>query len=168
MWYVPLYYQAAAYYYHGLILDKGNEPSCHVSAVCCFLAAEEILSESKKACLTFCLAAPVTRLILTVHIYHMCRAWKSSSFALFFFSCSSTYLWFVFSFLLNFKGSSTLGSYEAFASENSWSCNKEISDVWLPLRTREVRAFLSLSMSMMIWVHRIYFNFHILEMLYIP
>ncbi|KAK0589351.1 hypothetical protein LWI29_013105 [Acer saccharum] len=53
--------QAAAYYYHGLILDKGNEPSCHVSAVCCFLAAEELLCESKKACLSFCLAAPVTR-----------------------------------------------------------------------------------------------------------
>ncbi|XP_048433672.1 uncharacterized protein LOC125474251 [Pyrus x bretschneideri] len=53
--------KAASYYYHGLILDKGNEPSCHVSAVCCFLAAEELLSESKKACLTFCLAAPVTR-----------------------------------------------------------------------------------------------------------
>ncbi|KAK7826693.1 hypothetical protein CFP56_031998 [Quercus suber] len=53
--------KAAAYYYHGLILDKGNEPSCHVSAVCCFLAAEEILSECKKACLSFCLATPVTR-----------------------------------------------------------------------------------------------------------
>ncbi|KAK4845746.1 hypothetical protein QYF36_008648 [Acer negundo] len=53
--------KAAAYYYHGLILDKGNEPSCHVSAVCCFLAAEELLCESKKACLTFCLAAPITR-----------------------------------------------------------------------------------------------------------
>ncbi|XP_042969327.1 BRO1 domain-containing protein BROX homolog isoform X1 [Carya illinoinensis] len=53
--------QAAAYYYHGLILDKGNEPSGHVTAVCCFLAAEQLLSESKKACLNFCLAAPVTR-----------------------------------------------------------------------------------------------------------
>lgn len=53
--------KAAAYYYNGLILDKGNEPSCHVSAVCCFLAAEELLAESKKACLSFCLAAPVTR-----------------------------------------------------------------------------------------------------------
>ncbi|XP_021823137.1 uncharacterized protein LOC110764458 [Prunus avium] len=64
MWFIKwkfLESKAAAYYYHGLILDKGNEPSCHVSAVCCFLAAEEILSESKKACLTFCLAAPVTR-----------------------------------------------------------------------------------------------------------
>ncbi|GAB4848642.1 hypothetical protein Ancab_003352 [Ancistrocladus abbreviatus] len=53
--------KAAAYYYHGLILDKGNEPSSHVSAGCCLLAAEELLSESKKACLSFCLAAPVTR-----------------------------------------------------------------------------------------------------------
>ncbi|GAB4847357.1 hypothetical protein Ancab_026415 [Ancistrocladus abbreviatus] len=53
--------KAAAYYYHGLILDKGNEPSSQVSAVCCFLAAEELLSESKKACLSFCLAVPVTR-----------------------------------------------------------------------------------------------------------
>ncbi|KDP41827.1 hypothetical protein JCGZ_26845 [Jatropha curcas] len=53
--------KGAAYYYHGLILDKGNEPACHISAVCCFLAAEELLSESKKACLSFCLAAPVTR-----------------------------------------------------------------------------------------------------------
>lgn len=53
--------KAAAYYYHGLILDKGTEPACHVSAVCCFLAAGGLLSESKKACLTFCLTAPVTR-----------------------------------------------------------------------------------------------------------
>ncbi|KAG8656018.1 hypothetical protein MANES_04G090920v8 [Manihot esculenta] len=53
--------KAAAYYYHGLILDKGNEPACHVSSVCCFLAAEELLTESKKAGLSFCLAAPVTR-----------------------------------------------------------------------------------------------------------
>ncbi|KAD7478724.1 hypothetical protein R6Q59_005514 [Mikania micrantha] len=53
--------KAAAYYYHGIITDKGSEPSCHISAVCCFLAAEEILTESKKACLNFCLTAPVTR-----------------------------------------------------------------------------------------------------------
>ncbi|CAK7328376.1 unnamed protein product [Dovyalis caffra] len=53
--------KAAAYYYHGLILDKGTEPACHVTAVCCFLAADGLLSESKKACLTFCLTAPVTR-----------------------------------------------------------------------------------------------------------
>lgn len=53
--------KAAAYYYHGLITDKGTEPSCHISAVCCFLAAEEILTESKKACLNFCLTVPITR-----------------------------------------------------------------------------------------------------------
>lgn len=53
--------KAAAYYYHGLITDKGTEPSCHINAVCCFLAAEELLAESKKACLSFCLSDPVTR-----------------------------------------------------------------------------------------------------------
>ncbi|XP_022635526.1 BRO1 domain-containing protein BROX homolog isoform X1 [Vigna radiata var. radiata] len=53
--------KAAAYYYHGLILDKGNEPNSSIGAVSCFLAAEELLAESKKASLSFCLAAPVTR-----------------------------------------------------------------------------------------------------------
>ncbi|KAK3039123.1 hypothetical protein RJ639_028869 [Escallonia herrerae] len=53
--------KAAAYYYHGLIVDKGSEPSCHISAVCCFFASEELLAESKKVFLSFCLAAPVTR-----------------------------------------------------------------------------------------------------------
>ncbi|CAL1398526.1 unnamed protein product [Linum trigynum] len=53
--------KAAAYYFHGHILDKGSEPACHVSAVCCFLAAEGLLTESKRACLSFCLSAPVTR-----------------------------------------------------------------------------------------------------------
>ncbi|KAJ4823181.1 hypothetical protein Tsubulata_015121 [Turnera subulata] len=53
--------KAAAYYYHGIMLDKGNDPASHVSAVCCFLAAEELLTESKKACLSFSLASPVTR-----------------------------------------------------------------------------------------------------------
>ncbi|KAJ0547522.1 putative BRO1 domain-containing protein BROX [Helianthus annuus] len=56
--------KAAAYYYHGLITDKGTEPSRHINAVCCFLAAEEILTESKKACLNFSLTAPITRLPL--------------------------------------------------------------------------------------------------------
>ncbi|KAK9108570.1 hypothetical protein Syun_024581 [Stephania yunnanensis] len=53
--------KAAAYYYHGLILDKGKEPSCHITAVCCFLAADELLTDSKKANLSFCVASPVTR-----------------------------------------------------------------------------------------------------------
>ncbi|XP_030527703.1 uncharacterized protein LOC115739004 [Rhodamnia argentea] len=54
--------KAASYYYHGQIVDKANEPSCHVSAFFCFLAAEELLAESKKACLSFCLAVPVSRI----------------------------------------------------------------------------------------------------------
>ncbi|KAK4282204.1 hypothetical protein QN277_013609 [Acacia crassicarpa] len=53
--------KAAAYYYHGLILDKDNEPSNHIVAVSCFLAAEELLAESRKACLSFCVAAPAMR-----------------------------------------------------------------------------------------------------------
>ncbi|KAF6151287.1 hypothetical protein GIB67_020609 [Kingdonia uniflora] len=53
--------QAAAYYYHGLILDKGTKPSSYINAVCCFLAADELLTDSKKACLCFCLSKPVTR-----------------------------------------------------------------------------------------------------------
>ncbi|XP_021297853.1 uncharacterized protein LOC110426861 [Herrania umbratica] len=53
--------KAAAYYYHGLVLDKSNEPTYHISAVCCFLAAQELLVESKKTCISFCLSAPVTR-----------------------------------------------------------------------------------------------------------
>ncbi|KAF3441096.1 hypothetical protein FNV43_RR15006 [Rhamnella rubrinervis] len=53
--------EAAAYYYHGQILNKPNEPSSHVSVMCCFLAVEKLLVESKKACLSFCLVALVTR-----------------------------------------------------------------------------------------------------------
>ncbi|XP_047318470.1 uncharacterized protein LOC124921815 [Impatiens glandulifera] len=53
--------KAASYYFHGVIVDKGSEPSCQVSAVCCYLAADGLLTESKKACLSFCLANPITR-----------------------------------------------------------------------------------------------------------
>ncbi|WOL01750.1 hypothetical protein Cni_G10467 [Canna indica] len=54
--------KAAAYYYHGLILDKGSEPTNHVSAVSCLFAANELLIDSKRASLSYCLAAPVTRI----------------------------------------------------------------------------------------------------------
>ncbi|GAV77231.1 BRO1 domain-containing protein [Cephalotus follicularis] len=53
--------KAAAYYFHGLILDRGNEPSGQINAICCFLAAKELLTESKRALWSYCLAAPVTR-----------------------------------------------------------------------------------------------------------
>ncbi|OWM70716.1 hypothetical protein CDL15_Pgr014389 [Punica granatum] len=65
LWFIKWKYleaKAAAYYYHGLITDKGNNPSDSVSAVCCFAAAEGLLAESKKACLSFCLADPVSRI----------------------------------------------------------------------------------------------------------
>lgn len=103
--YYKLSHQAVAYYYHGLILDKGNEPSCNVSAACCFLAAEELLSESKKACLNFCLAAPVTRfgLIRLLHMGHRSLAILHG------IMLGETF----------FQGFSTRGIYEAFTSENS-------------------------------------------------
>jgi len=56
--------QAAAYYYHGLVLDKGTAPTDHVGAVYCLFASEELLRDSKRACLSFCLASPVTRCLL--------------------------------------------------------------------------------------------------------
>ncbi|CAM8990519.1 unnamed protein product [Rhodiola kirilowii] len=66
--------KAAAYYFNGLILEKGAEPSSHISAVNCFIAADELLSNSKKACLSFCLASPVTRIPplwgSMKHLYH--------------------------------------------------------------------------------------------------
>ncbi|KQJ88458.1 uncharacterized protein LOC100839641 [Brachypodium distachyon] len=53
--------KAVAYYYHALVLDKGSEPSNHISSVCCLSAADDLLAESKRACLSFCLANPITR-----------------------------------------------------------------------------------------------------------
>lgn len=53
--------KAAAYYYHGLILDEGNGENNHTNAVACLQAAEQFLKESKKACIDFCQAAPTTR-----------------------------------------------------------------------------------------------------------
>ncbi|KAF3786983.1 hypothetical protein EJ110_NYTH12641 [Nymphaea thermarum] len=53
--------QAAAYYYHGLLLDKGTADIDHVNALSCLLAADELLADCKRICLTFCLAKPVTR-----------------------------------------------------------------------------------------------------------
>ena len=65
-----LAHQAVAYYYHGLVLDKGGEPANHISAVCCLSAADDILSDSKRACLSFCLANPVTRYDTTLLLQH--------------------------------------------------------------------------------------------------
>ena len=54
-------YQAAAYYYHGMILDEGNTEKSHGMAVAALQAAEEFLKESKKACEAFNLMPPLSR-----------------------------------------------------------------------------------------------------------
>ena len=55
-------YQAAAYYYHGLILDEGNTEKSHGMAVAALQAADEYFKESKKLCETFNAAPPLSRL----------------------------------------------------------------------------------------------------------
>ncbi|XP_051116861.1 uncharacterized protein LOC127241731 [Andrographis paniculata] len=53
--------KAAAYYYHGLILDEGNTEKSHGMAIASLKAAEEYLKESKKASETFNSSIPVSR-----------------------------------------------------------------------------------------------------------
>ncbi|KAL1819812.1 hypothetical protein DCAR_0416130 [Daucus carota subsp. sativus] len=54
--------RAAAYYYHGLILDEGNTEKSHGMAVAALQAADEYLKESKKTCEAFNAAAPLSRI----------------------------------------------------------------------------------------------------------
>ena len=54
-------HQAAAYYYHGLILDEGNTEKSHGMAVAALQAADEYLKESKKAGEVFNMAPPLSR-----------------------------------------------------------------------------------------------------------
>ncbi|KAF7134854.1 hypothetical protein RHSIM_Rhsim08G0125200 [Rhododendron simsii] len=53
--------QAAAYYYHGLILDEGNTEKSHGMAVAALQAADEFLKESKKMSDAFNTAPPLSR-----------------------------------------------------------------------------------------------------------
>ncbi|GAB2247706.1 hypothetical protein Droror1_Dr00007588 [Drosera rotundifolia] len=53
--------KAAAYYYHGLILDEGDTEKSHGIAVAALQAADEYLKESKKAAEAFNMASPVSR-----------------------------------------------------------------------------------------------------------
>ncbi|KAG8073008.1 hypothetical protein GUJ93_ZPchr0006g43405 [Zizania palustris] len=53
--------KAAAYYYHGLILDEGNSEKSHRTAVAALQSAEEFLNDSKAACEAFHAAPPVSR-----------------------------------------------------------------------------------------------------------
>lgn len=54
--------QAAAYYYHGLILNEGSEGKTQGLAVAALQAAEGFLRESKRACEAFNSAPPISRL----------------------------------------------------------------------------------------------------------
>ncbi|CAK9168924.1 unnamed protein product [Ilex paraguariensis] len=54
-------FHAAAYYYHGLILDEGNTEKSHGMAVAALQAADQYLKESKKACEAFNTAPPLSR-----------------------------------------------------------------------------------------------------------
>lgn len=54
-------YQAAAYYFHGLILDEGNTEKSHGMAAAALQASEEFLKESKKACAAFNAVPPTSR-----------------------------------------------------------------------------------------------------------
>ncbi|KAK1304138.1 hypothetical protein QJS10_CPB11g02360 [Acorus calamus] len=53
--------KAAAYYYHGLILDEGNTEQSHGMAVAALQAAEEFLKERKKASEAFNSEPPISR-----------------------------------------------------------------------------------------------------------
>ncbi|KAK4803929.1 hypothetical protein SAY86_003746 [Trapa natans] len=53
--------KAAAYYYHGLILDEGNTEKLHRMAVAALQASDEYLRESKKLCETFNATTPLSR-----------------------------------------------------------------------------------------------------------
>ncbi|RDY03230.1 hypothetical protein CR513_13201, partial [Mucuna pruriens] len=53
--------KAAAYYYHGLILDEGNTEKSHGMAVAALQAADEYFKESRKLCESFNAAPPLSR-----------------------------------------------------------------------------------------------------------
>ncbi|KAF8407412.1 hypothetical protein HHK36_006543 [Tetracentron sinense] len=53
--------KAAAYYYHGLILDEGKSENSHGMAVAALQAAEEFLKQSKTACEAFNITPPLSR-----------------------------------------------------------------------------------------------------------
>ena len=72
--------QAAAYYYHGLILDEGNTEKSRRMAVAALQSAEELLKESKDVAEAFHAAPPVSRQRQSVHpsLYFFFLTWLSS------------------------------------------------------------------------------------------
>lgn len=61
LFFILVFSQAIAYYYHGLILDEGNTEKSHGMAVAALQAADEYLRESKRACEAFNMASPLSR-----------------------------------------------------------------------------------------------------------
>nr|XP_018680082.1 PREDICTED: uncharacterized protein LOC103981214 isoform X3 [Musa acuminata subsp. malaccensis] len=53
--------KAAAYYYHGVLLDEGNTQKSHTAAVAALKAADDFLKESKRASEAFNVLPPTTR-----------------------------------------------------------------------------------------------------------
>ncbi|XP_065021544.1 uncharacterized protein LOC103981214 isoform X2 [Musa acuminata AAA Group] len=53
--------KAAAYYYHGVLLDEGNTQKSHTAAVAALKAADDFLKESKRASEAFNVLPPTSR-----------------------------------------------------------------------------------------------------------
>lgn len=53
--------QAAAYHYHGMIVDEGDEPNAHAKAIVCLQTADACLKGSQSLCVDFCSESPPTR-----------------------------------------------------------------------------------------------------------
>ncbi|CAL9084701.1 unnamed protein product [Musa textilis] len=54
--------KAAAYYYHGVLLDEGNTEKSHAAAIAALQAADDFLKESKRASQAFNVLPPTSRL----------------------------------------------------------------------------------------------------------
>ncbi|RWW03253.1 hypothetical protein GW17_00033601 [Ensete ventricosum] len=59
--------QAAAYYYHGVLLDEGNTEKSHATAVAALQAADGFLKESKRASEAFNVLPPTSRLFFSCY-----------------------------------------------------------------------------------------------------
>jgi hypothetical protein len=59
--YITCLSQAAAYYFHGLILDEGNTEKSHGMAIAALQASEEFLKESKRVSEAFHATPPTSR-----------------------------------------------------------------------------------------------------------
>ncbi|WOK96963.1 hypothetical protein Cni_G05671 [Canna indica] len=57
---------AAAYYYHGLILDEGNTEKSHGMTIAALQPVEEFLKKSKKTCEDFHQMPPTSRFSFTL------------------------------------------------------------------------------------------------------